>query len=101
MAVSRSYRGTLANGEELAPPLCTYDPIGADTPNTLHPQVDKTEPGYPEERGSPGLFTQENVTKMLPAALASVPSVRIFSVPGDHPWLQLDSVAGKAVQSWR
>ncbi|EDL96699.1 rCG32303 [Rattus norvegicus] len=36
---------------------------------------------------------------MLPAALASVPSVRIFSVPGNHPWLQFNSVAGKAVQS--
>lgn len=60
--------------------------------------MDKAERGYPEERGSTGLLTQENVTKMLPAAPASVPTVRIFSISGDHPWLQLDSVPGKVVQ---
>lgn len=62
--------------------------------------MDKTERGYPEERGSTRLLARESIiTKMSPPAPASVPTACISSISVDHCWLQLDSIPGKAVQS--
>lgn len=79
LAVSRSYRGTVASGGELAPPLCIYDPIGADIPNTL--RVDRQNVATQREAAqgcSPGRtsslrrYLQLLPLSPLPASLAFV-----------------------------
>lgn len=73
----------MASGGGVAPSLRIYDPTRAGTPNTLHPQVDQMERGYPEvERQYCSL--ERIVTQMLSPAPASVPTARIASISGDH-----------------
>lgn len=71
--------------------MCIYDPIGADTPNILHPRVDETECGCPEERGRaahPGGSSLRCYLQLLP--LSSLPASLAFLVTtAGSDWTQL------------